>query len=199
MKENEQSHILILPLSNIHKTNKFKSGDAEFQPLKTFIQRDAISDQHQKISQTYVAIDDRERVDKSIPINIFPFTIIGYISVTCGQLTLTHVKKYDTEQFKRYQFLPAIKIARLAIDARRRSDGIGSILLDHALSVVINDICPKVGCRFVVTDAKKSAIDFYRKRGMVMLQTATNQLSSRPVMLIDLYTFFDASAVETYA
>lgn len=60
------------------------------------------------------------------------------------------------------------------------------MLFDHALSIAIDDILPRIGCRFIIADVKRSAIDFYYKKGMALINTCDNYQAERPVMFLDL-------------
>ncbi|HAT3735757.1 TPA: GNAT family N-acetyltransferase [Serratia marcescens] len=186
-----QPNIQIIPLTEFHNHRRFSSGSAEFQPLKTFLQNDALSFQNGCIAQTYVAVDDNERMDKASNVNIHPYKVLGYITLTCSQVALTDYPLDGCERAGRYEYLPAVKIARLAIDATQRRSGLGSRLFQHALLLACDDIRPRIGCRFLITDAKRTAIDFYQNQGMVLLDTEENQAAEHPIMFIDLYTLKD--------
>lgn len=186
-----QPDLQILPLNQFHNHKRFSSGAEEFQPLKSFLQKDALSFQDGCIAQTYVVVDDNLRVNKDTPRETFPYKIMGYITLTCSQVNL---KEYDLGKCARanaYEYLPAVKIARLAVDADCRTSGIGSMLFEYALLMSLDDIRPMVGCRFLITDAKRSAIDFYHKKGMELLDTQENQESDHPIMFIDLFTLLE--------
>jgi GNAT superfamily N-acetyltransferase len=176
----------ILPLNNLHNHKKFKSGDADFRALKTFLQKDALDFQNNAIANTYVVIDDNERLDKSIDIATFPHKVIGFITLICSALDIEDYEFEGCERAVRYSPYPSIKIARLAVDANARRKGIGSLLLDYAILVAKQDIMPKVGCRFLITDAKKAAIQFYESHDMQLVNTQSNKESEYPIMFIDL-------------
>lgn len=87
-----------------------------------------------------------------------------------------------------YDHYPAIKIARLAVDRRYARIGIGKTLVELGLAIVVEEICPRVGCRFVVVDAKRESVSFYeRKCGFTALDTPANLSSERPVMFLDVH------------
>ncbi|MCS3433394.1 GNAT family N-acetyltransferase [Klebsiella sp. BIGb0407] len=191
MDEVMQPDLQILPLNQFHTHKRFSSGAEEFQPLKTFLQQDALLFQDGCIAQTYVVVDDNVREDKGIPQCSFPYKILGYITLTCSQVNLKEYDLGDCARAERYEFLPAIKIARLAVDSKSRASGIGSILFGHALLMALDDIRPMVGCRFLITDAKQGAIDFYHKQGMELLDTDENKTADHPIMFIDLFTLLE--------
>lgn len=84
----------------------FKVGSEEFLPLKTFLQKQAKQFQQSSIAQTYVAVTD----DKNI---------IGYVTLTCSEIDLQDgYELADCSHANNYEFLPAVKIARLAVDIK---------------------------------------------------------------------------------
>lgn len=182
----QQPDLLILPINPLHNHSRFKSGSSEFQPLKTFLQRDALRFQTGCIAQTYVIVDDNTRQDNEVSLTEFAYDVLGYITLTCSQVSLADYDLGDCAAAARYEFLPAVKIARLAVDSRFRGWGIGSKLFGHALLIAVDDIGPLIGCRFLITDAKRSAIDFYARQGMEMLDTEENHAADHPLMFIDL-------------
>ncbi|QPT13730.1 GNAT family N-acetyltransferase [Serratia rubidaea] len=186
-----QPNIQIIPLTGFHNHRRFSGGSPEYQPLKTFLQNDALSFQDGYIAQTYVAVDDNERVDKASNVNTHPYKVLGYITLTCSQVALTEYPLEGCERAERYEYLPAVKIARLAVDSNNRRCGIGEMLFQHALLLSFDDIRPRIGCRFLITDAKRTAIDFYHKQGMVLLDTDENHTADHPIMFIDLHTLKD--------
>ena len=95
-----------------------------------------------------------------------------------GSFILNHANNYE--------FLPAVKIARLAVDNRYRSSGIGSTLISYAIALIRDRIAENVGCRFVVTDAKSEAVSFYEKQGFVLLDSEGNQSTEHQLMFLDL-------------
>ena len=88
-----------------------------------------------------------------------------------------------------YRQFPAVKIARLAVDHRLKEKKlrIGSQLVDLAIGISKDQICPAVGCRFIVVDAKKRSVGFYERCGFTALDTDENKQRDEPVMFIDLH------------
>lgn len=80
--------------------------------------------------------------------------------------------------------MPAVKIARLAVDSRYRGKGIGDQLVALSIAIVTDLIAPYIGCRFIITDAKQHAIGFYQKLGFTLLNTDLQQ--DAPAMFIDI-------------
>jgi ribosomal protein S18 acetylase RimI-like enzyme len=153
-------------------------GDVAFAPLKTFVQRHAQAYERQSLARTYGAFD-RNNNDK----------LIGYVTLVCGEVVIQEgdeaLVAEDGMQYL-YRQYPAIKIARLAVDRRFRSLGIGEALVNLALGIAQQLICPNVGCRFVMVDSKQQSVGFYDRRGFTMLDTQENRDREEPVMFVDL-------------
>jgi GNAT superfamily N-acetyltransferase len=152
----------------------FKLGNEAFLPLKTFLQKQAKTFQESNIAQTYVAVTAQD-------------AIAVFITLTCSEIDLqNHYAISDCSHANNYEYLPAVKIARLAVDSRYRENGIGTALLDFAIALIIDRVADSVGCRFVVTDAKIEAVEFYAKQGFTVLNSYQSGESDYHLMFLDL-------------
>lgn len=168
----------IRKLENNDSVNSFKTGDPAFTPLKTFLQKHAKDFQNAHVAQSYVAVGKENNV-------------LGFITLTCSEVDLRN--GYEIDDCKRandYDSLPAVKIARLAVDSRYRGNQIGETLVAYALGIVIEQIAPVIGCRFIITDAKQTAVKFYCKQGFTFLDTEDNREREEPIMFFDLLPCF---------
>lgn len=164
----------IRKLEAFDSVQNFKTGNPSFLPLKTFLQKQAKQFQQSSIAQTYVAVMG----DKNI---------IGFVTLTCSEINLQNgYELTDCSHANHYEFLPAVKIARLAVDSRYRSFGVGATLVDYAIALIRDRIAENVGCRFVVTDAKSEAVSFYEKQGFVLLDSESNRSTEHRLMFLDL-------------
>ncbi|MCX7360674.1 MAG: hypothetical protein NTV97_02105 [Alphaproteobacteria bacterium] len=77
-------------------------------------------------------------------------------------------------------------MARLAVDRRHRTAGIGYQLVLLAIGVAKAEISPRAGCRFVAIDSKRQSVEFYRRQGFTFLDTADNHARETPIMFLDL-------------
>lgn len=144
--------------------------------MKTFLRRDALEFERQSLARTYAAFQ------------VEPQKVLGYITLVCGEIVTEEGDPglIETAEYRYLQY-PAVKIARLAVDATlQRKAGLGRYLVNLALGTAKREICPAVGCRFVVVDAKRQAVGFYERCGFTMLDTPTNRALNEPVMFIDL-------------
>lgn len=174
------SDYIIRPIRASDSLNPFKTGSQELQPLKAFLRNQAVDFQIAMVAQTYVCIllEDGKDTGK----------VIGYLTLTCSELDLKNgYEVEDCSYANQYDSLPAVKIARLAIDSRYRGFKLGKLFVTLALDIATEDIYPAVGCRFLITDAKAVAVDFYLKQGFTLLDTEANKMSDNPVMFIDLF------------
>ena len=173
---------VVRPLSENDSVNSFKTGNPAFLPLKNFLKNQAKSFQQAMVAQTYVCVElDAEGNESN--------KVIAYITLTCSEIDLRNgYELNDCEHANQYDSLPALKVARLAVDNRYHGNGLGALLVSLATAIAIDEIAPSIGCRFVVTDAKKEAVNFYLKQGFTILDTKDNLEAPEPVMFVDLLT-----------
>lgn len=170
-------NLIIRPLHQMDKMGKFSLGSAEFQPLKTFLKRDAKEHDKASISKTFVLVESPEPVGR----------IYAYTTLVCSEIVNVEQTRLDNcEQSDRYPTLPAIKIARLAVHKALQGAGVGRWLMDWTIAHVMENIVPNAGCRFLVVDAKKASVSFYDKVGFTILDTDANKQADDSVMFIDL-------------
>lgn len=159
------------------RSRRFSSSERADLPLKTFFRRDAEKAGDAFITQTYVAV----------PPEGLESCILGYISLMSAEIAVKGLYPIaDKPRADRYPSQPAVRIARLAVSEDVQGRGVGKDLVSLAFSVSLDRICPFVGCRFLIVNAKRKSIDFYGRRGFTMLETEKNLESPAPIMWIDL-------------
>ena len=154
--------IRIERLINSHKLDNFNSYDQE---LRDFLLEDALDNQNNKISVTYIWFLKETN------------EMLGYITLLNDRLSLeSDLKKYFKNKGIHYKALPALKVGRLAVDDRFLRRGIGSLMLSFAVKVAERIFKAYSGCRFLVLDAKrnndrsKDVIHFYKKIGFQIMK-----------------------------
>ena len=159
------------------KLSGLSLGHADFAPLKAFVQKKAMAFERQSLSRTY-GIFGAESA-----------SLRAYMTLVCGEVAIGPDDpmpfENDGVEFN-YKHFPAVKIARLAVDARLRGSGIGRKLVNVALGIAKGTICPVVGCRFMMVDSKQQSIGFYQQCGFTILDTSDNRDRKEPVMFVDL-------------
>ena len=126
------------------KLSGLSLGDAKFQPLKTFFQKHAKRFHEQNYGRTYgvFTVSDKPK-------------IVAYLTLVCGEVYVEDgVERPIEDPNYVYSQFPAIKIARLAVDKSARKIKIGRKLVELSMGIAKDTICPAVGCRFVMVDAK---------------------------------------------
>ncbi len=159
----------------------FSLGDSNLQPLKSFLQNEALEHHNCNLTKTYVLVDAAENNQSVVP------KVWGYISLLCSNVELSNEEDHpeDVDDY-RYTDFPAVKIARLAIDRRIKGKGFGTTLVQLAIAISNENIMPNIGCRFVVVDSKQNAVDFYKRLGFTIIAAEGNDESDAPIMYLDL-------------
>lgn len=169
---------LLRPLRQDDAIGSIKSGDTRFSALSQFARQKAKKYELHNLARTYVVID------------VAVSRVAAYVTLVCSEVASKEsLVDEDSVNFP-YLHYPAIKIARLLVDKRYRgvaSHGLGSLLVDFSLGIARSEVCPAVGCRFVVVDSKQESIEFYQKRGFTLVDTQDNKARPEPVMFIDLH------------
>lgn len=152
-------------------------GHADFTPLKTFVQKNALAYEQLSLARTYAVFDGATNKLKA-----YMTLVCGEVAIEEGDVRPIPAKKVDYN----YHQYPAVKIARLAVDKKLQGSGMGRRLVELALGIAKGTICPAVGCRFMMVDSKQASIKFYLKCGFTVLDTKSNRERDEPVMFIDL-------------
>ena len=157
---------------------KISLGDRAFTPLKTFLCRHATPYEARSLARTYVLVD-AECLETTA-------RVWGYVTLVASEVqTCDRVRPPQDVHWPSGYSVPAVKLARMAVDKSMRGQGLGSQLVDFAIAISVS-ISEHVGCRLLVTDAKQSAVKFYEKAGFTMLDTPGNLEKSAPAMFVEL-------------
>jgi GNAT superfamily N-acetyltransferase len=172
-----------LEAANLDQVSRFRMEADEDKPLQVFIRRDARKSASANLTQTYVAKVEGDP------------KVIGYISIMCAEVALEKTYEIaDKVGADRYDFQPAVRIARLAMMEQYRGQQIGRQLVETAIGVVLVSIVPNAGCRFMILDAKPKSVAFYRRMGFRLLDTPENLKKPTPLMFMDLRNLIDEVA-----
>jgi len=160
----------------------FNSGDIEID--RFFIKFAGQNQFKHKIGTTYVAVErDSQK-------------ILGYATVSASSLRVKDLKVSEFKKFPNYP-LPIFRIARLGVDKRYQSQGVGKKLLQRMLYLAI-EMAELIGCIGVFVDAKDDAVNFYKKFGFEIVPVVDGELPTKPtqtVMYLSLQTIYKALKV----
>lgn len=166
-------------LEEFDSVESFDCGD---EALNNYLKRHAWNNQEKSsLGVTYVASDSSA-----------PNAVIGYFTLAAATVARDSLPKKYVRGLPAYD-LPAILLARLAVDRRFVGRGLGRALLSEALKISLS-ISKLLGCRCVIVDAYRTAIDWYAKYGFDALDQS-EQGSVR--MFLDIRTLETARPLKS--
>ena len=146
----------------------FRSGDIEID--RFFIKFAGQNQFKHKIGNTYVAVDIESQ------------TILGYATISVSSVNIEGLEINELKKLPNYP-LPIVRIARLGVDEKFQSQGIGKKLLQKMiyLAMEIDNLATCVG---IFVDAKKDALSFYGKYGFEIVPIIKGELSTKPTQAL---------------
>jgi GNAT superfamily N-acetyltransferase len=154
--------------------NALSLGSPAFAPLKSFLKKEARKLHQEHLARTFVLVPKGET------------KVLAYITTLCTRMAVEQFGKQAVLEGFRYKDYPAIKLARLAVDASLQGQGIGSQLVDFVIGLITGHVMPYTGCRFLVVDAKPESVRFYAAKGFLPIGTNTEGHTETTTMFIDL-------------
>lgn len=154
--------------------NSLRLGDASLKPLKAFLKKDARRFHEEYLARTLVGVQPGDR------------TVIAFATLVCANILVKQLPEEERISGFRFNSYPAMMLARLAVDKRFQGQGIGTELLDLAISLVVGSIMPIAGCRYLLVDAKESSVRFYERHGFARLGELPDSKRDLTSMYIDL-------------
>lgn len=161
---------LIIEKLKKHHIKIAKNFSNQETSLVFYLQRLALRHAQEQLSTTWIALDNQKDQER----------IAGYFTL-CTTSIERSLLNTNTE-FSRlppHYPVPAILLARLAVDERVQGQGLGARLLQEALGQTFQN---PIAARLMATDAiSEASINFYQKNGFIRLSTG---LPAR--MILDL-------------
>lgn len=159
MEKITNDDVRIERINEKHDIGGFQSPEQE---LADFLIEDALDNQKNKISVTYLLF-------------LKTGELVGYIALLNDRINLEgNLKEIFRGKGIMYHSLPALKIGRLCVDTRFLRKGIGTIMVAFAVKVAHSIFNEYAGCRFIVLDAKRNPendpLHFYKKIGFEVLK-----------------------------
>lgn len=140
-------------LTKDHDRNSFDCGNID---LNNFLRKSARQAAEKNLSRTFVLTDGESN------------TIYGFVSITPCFVNVDDVPEKQRKKYPPQHGLPAIRLARLAVDLKYRDKGYGELLLTEAMSITAR-IADSAGGIGLFVDAKDDqARAFYEKYGFVV-------------------------------
>ena len=149
------AELSIEPLAPSHDRASFHCGASS---LDAYLKTQAGQDQRRKANAVFVMVELG-----------FPTTVLGYFTLCATGLAQGIVPAEARKHVPRYPLVSATLLGRLAVAKPRQGQGLGAILLAHALRKAY-DSADSVGSSMVVVDAiDENAARFYAAHGFVRL------------------------------
>ena len=155
--------------------NALSLGSPAFTPLKSFLRKEAKKLHQEHLARTFVLVPKGDA------------KVLAYITTLCTHVAVEQVDEHALLEDFRYKDYPAIKLARLAVDASLQRQGIGSQLVDFVIGLATEHVMPYTGCRFLVADAKPESVRFYTAKGFLPIGHNTDGHTATTTMFIDLH------------
>ena len=148
------------PLDKSFNRSIFDSGKSQ---LNNYLQKYAWQNQQKRYSMTFVAtVEDSKE-------------IAGYYCTSASSIEFTNIPDSLKKKSPKYP-APVMLIGQLAVDRKMQGQGLGKVLLMHALSKAVR-ISGEMGIFAVMVDAiDESAKEFYLKYGFTALHDAESSL-----------------------
>ncbi|HEY2028584.1 MAG TPA: GNAT family N-acetyltransferase [Myxococcales bacterium] len=129
------------------------------EKLDAFLQLYAKQNNRRCTSATYVAVDENK-------------AIVGYTTIVPGAVSAPTLQGV-VKGLPPVHPVPVLILARMAVDAGSRQQGIGTLLMQRLVFPRTLDLATNYGCVGTYVDAKAGAVRFYVKHGFVTLVEAT--------------------------
>src|SRR5690606_28017407 len=143
--------------------SRFRCGQVDLD--RFFIRYAGQNQFRHHVGTTYVAVDEGD-------------LIVGFATVSASQIAVENFPATKVKRLPNYP-LPALRLARLAIQEESQGAGVGSILL-RAVFALAHQMARDYGCVGVLVDAKPVAGDYYKRFGFFELSTIRGELGDRP-------------------
>lgn len=143
----------LVSVKDVQKS-KLKSFDCEIEVLNEFLSRYSQKNDSLGISKTFVAFDENEK-------------IVGYFTLATAQISFEEIPDEYKGKLPKYP-IPALRIARLAVDKEMKGKGVGKWLLKQ-IFIKILQVAEITGLYFILVDAKETSKTFYEHYGFIKL------------------------------
>lgn len=140
----------LVSIKNIQQKSQLKKFNCDIDALNEFLSRYALKNDQLGIGKTFVALDNQEK-------------IAGYFTLATAQVVYQEIPDEYRGKLPKYP-IPALRIARLAVNKELQGKGIGRWLLAQAFIKIVQ-VADITGIYFIIVDAKKTSKAFYEHYG----------------------------------
>ena len=147
------------PLGDAHDRTGFACGQ---DPLDRYFQTQATQDIRRRVATCFVAVE------------VTTGLVAAYYTLASAGIPIIDLPANLTKKLPRYPSIPAVRVGRLAVDARFQGRGLGGALLADALVRVMSSAAAVYALLVDAKDEKAAA--FYRHHGFVALASQPRTL-----------------------
>jgi len=140
------------------------------KPIDDFIHNEAIDFQEQRLGVSYVFR--------------YQGKVIGFLTLSMADLKKEKMKDTDKLKVGKENY-PALQVSQLAVCKDEWGKGIGTYLCDYSCAKAYQ-FSKKVGCRFLVLNAKDEVIGFYEKYGFKLIPNQKTR--KQPLMFLNIFS-----------
>lgn len=144
------SGLRLVSVKEISPKSVLKKFDCEVEALNEFLSRYALKNDELGIGKTFVALNENNQ-------------IAGYFTLATAQVAYQEIPDDFKEKLPKYP-IPALRIARLAVNKDLKGKGIGKWLLAQAFIKAIH-VADVTGLYFIIVDVKETSKSFYEHYG----------------------------------
>ena len=159
-EKEETTRLHFEPLGPAHDRAAFSCG---IEALDNYLRKQAGQDVKKRVAVAFVLTPDGK-------------TVAGYYTLSQYSVELDAIPDALAAKLRKYPFVPATLIGRLAVSNECRGQGLGELLLMDALNRCLSG-SKQVASPAVIVDAKDDrAGAFYKKYGFIELPMIPKQL-----------------------
>ena len=147
------------PLGDAHDRTGFACGQ---DPLDRYFQTQATQDIRRRVATCFVAVE------------VSTGLVAAYYTLAAAGIPIIDLPADVTKKLPRYPSIPAVRVGRLAVDARFQGRGLGGALLADALVRVMGSAAAVYALLVDAKDEKAAA--FYRHHGFIALASQPRTL-----------------------
>ena len=140
----------LVSIKEIQQKSILREFDCDIEILNEFLTRYAIKNDKLGISKTFVSLNHNNR-------------ILGYFTLATAQVAYQEIPDEYRIKLPKYP-IPALRIARLAVDKKLQGQGIGCWLLSQVFIKTIQ-VAEITGLYLIIVDAKETSKSFYEHYG----------------------------------
>lgn len=144
------SGLRLVSVKEISPKSVLKKFDCEVEALNEFLSRYVLKNDELGIGKTFVALNENNQ-------------IAGYFTLATAQVAYQEIPDDFRGKLPKYP-IPALRIARLAVEKELKGKGIGKWLLAQAFIKAIH-VADVMGLYFIIVDAKETSKSFYEHYG----------------------------------